>query len=112
MKRIQLRSLSLLGMIATVTLISFPVQFVAAQSAGRKPAANAIGFIEQFSLAAKRQVALDQLIPGTEDYYYYHCLHLQNTEKFYEVENLLTNWVKRYNDYVRIREIRHRQALL
>ena len=32
---------------------------------------------------------LKQLIPGTEDYYYYHCLHLQNTEQFDKVDELL-----------------------
>src|SRR5689334_12700129 len=30
-----------------------------------------IGFIEDFSLATDRGVPLKQLIPGTEDYYYY-----------------------------------------
>ena len=33
--------------------------------------------------------AAGQLIPGTEDYYYYHCLHYQNTEQFDKVEELL-----------------------
>ena len=32
-----------------------------------------IGFIEDFALAADRKEALRQLIPGTEDYYYYHA---------------------------------------
>jgi hypothetical protein len=112
MKRIELRSLSLLGIIATVALISLPVHFVAAQSAGRKSAANEIDFIEQFSLAANRQVALDQLIPGTEDYYYYHCLHLQNLEKYDEVDGMLVAWIKAHKSSLRIREIQHRQALL
>ena len=112
MQRIQLRSLSLLGIIATVILVSLPVQFVAAQSNGRKSTANEIGFIEQFSLAANRQVALDQLIPGTEDYYYYHCLHLQNLEKYDEVDGMLVAWIKAHKSSPRIREIQHRQALL
>ncbi|MFP6603797.1 MAG: hypothetical protein VB862_14790, partial [Pirellulaceae bacterium] len=94
MKRAVLTSLALVGMIFSLT------------------AADEIQFIERFSLAPNRQIALDQLIPGTENYYYYHCLHLQNTEKFDEVENLFTTWVKRYKDSARIREIRHRQALL
>ena len=34
-----------------------------------------IGYIEDFALAKDRAEALKQLIPGTEDYYYYHCLH-------------------------------------
>ena len=75
-------------------------------------AADEIQFIEQFSLSPDRQVALDQLIPGTEEYYYYHCLHLQNTEKFDEVQALLATWIKRYKNSSRIREIQHRQALL
>ena len=38
-----------------------------------------IGFIEKFSLAEDRTVPLDELVPGTEDYYFYHCLHYQHT---------------------------------
>jgi len=34
-----------------------------------------IGFVEDFSLSSDRETALGQLIPGTEDYYYYHCKH-------------------------------------
>ena len=39
-----------------------------------------IDFVEDFSLAQDRSGPLKQLIPGTEDYYYYHCLHALNTE--------------------------------
>ena len=94
MKHTVMISLALLGIIFSVA------------------AADEIRFIEQFSLAPDRQVALDQLIPGTQDYYYYHCLHLQNTEKFDEVETMLATWIKRYKDSTHIREIQHRQALL
>ncbi len=38
-----------------------------------------IGFEETFALADERAEALKQLIPGTEPYYYYHCLHYQHT---------------------------------
>jgi tetratricopeptide (TPR) repeat protein len=37
-----------------------------------------IGFEETFALASDRGAALDQLIPGTRDYYFYKCLHLLN----------------------------------
>ena len=37
-----------------------------------------IGYDEEFSLAEDRSVPLQQLIPGTEDYYYYHCLYHQS----------------------------------
>ena len=50
-----------------------------------------IGFVESFALAPDRQVALRQLTPGTEDYYYYHCLQLQHLEQFDRVEQLLAD---------------------
>jgi hypothetical protein len=71
-----------------------------------------IGYIEDFALARDRTVPLQQLIPGTEDYYYYHCLHFQNTEQFDKVNELLTAWINRYKDTPGIREIQNRQALL
>ena len=74
--------------------------------------AEEIGFIEDFSLAEDRTQALAQLIPGTEDYYYYHALHYQNNEQFDKVEELLKAWIKRYNYTARVQEIRYRQALL
>ncbi|MDP6355863.1 MAG: hypothetical protein QF473_12210, partial [Planctomycetota bacterium] len=70
--------------------------------------ANDIGFIEKFALARDRSEPLKQLIPGTEDYYYYHCLHLQHQQKFDEVEKLLAQWIKRYRYTGRVEEIRNR----
>ncbi len=71
-----------------------------------------IGYLEDFALAQDRTVPLQQLIPGTEDYYYYHCLHFQNTEQFDKVNQLLSAWINRYKDTPGIREIQNRQALL
>ena len=71
-----------------------------------------IGYLEDFALAKDRAVPLQQLIPGTEDYYYYHCLHFQNTEQFDKVNELLIAWINRYKDTPGIREIQNRQALL
>ena len=76
-----------------------------------------IGFIEDFSLASDRSVPLSQLIPGTDDYYYFHCLDAQNNEKFDEVSTLLKAWEKtrgssQFSRMPQVREIRHRQALL
>ena len=48
--------------------------------------AGEIGYIEDFSLADDRSVPLGQLIPGTEDYFYYHALHLQNNGQFGKVD--------------------------
>ncbi len=38
-----------------------------------------VEFVEDFALAQDREAALKQLIPGTEDYYYWNCLHLLNS---------------------------------
>ena len=52
--------------------------------------ANTIGYIEEFSLAEDRKIALTELIPGTRDYYFYHALHAQNEGRHGEVEQLLS----------------------
>jgi len=71
-----------------------------------------IGYVEDFALARDRTVPLKQLIPGTEDYYYYHAIHYQNTEQFDKVEELLAAWIKRHKYTARVREIQNRQAIL
>jgi hypothetical protein len=71
-----------------------------------------IGFMEKFALAEDRADALKLLIPGSEEYYYFHCLHYQNTEQFDQVEELLKAWIKRYKYTSAVREIQNRQALL
>lgn len=78
------------------------------------PAADCqtIGFDELYVLSEDRQEALKQLIPGTEDYYYYQALHLQDLREFDKVEELLKPWIKRFDRSERVREIEHRQALL
>ncbi len=71
-----------------------------------------IGFIEKFSLAEDRSVPLEELVPGTEDYYFYHCLHYQHTGEYAKVRELLKTWIKRYNYTTRVKEIQNRNALL
>lgn len=83
---------------------------VATSSAGF---AEEIRYAEDFALAADRAEALKQLIPGTQEYYYYHCLYYQHTEQFDKVDELVTAWVKRHNNYsALVHEILNRQALL
>jgi hypothetical protein len=78
----------------------------------KRARAGEIGFPEQFALAKDRAAVLKQLIPGTEDYYYYHCLHYQNQQQYAEVEKLLPTWVQRHGETSRYRLIVHRQHLL
>ncbi len=71
-----------------------------------------IEFVETFALSPDREAALKQLIPGTEDYYYWNCLHLLNTEQHDKVEALLGPWVQRFGETPRVWEVRTRRALL
>ncbi len=67
---------------------------------------------ELFALAEDRTRALDQLVPGTEDYYYYRCLYHQHRGELAEVDRLLTGWEERHGDTERRQQLVHRQALL
>ena len=73
---------------------------------------GSIGYVERFSLAEDRSEALESLIPGTSDYYFYHCLHAQHTGDFKRVHQLLDAWIAREGHSARVEEIRNRQALL
>ena len=74
--------------------------------------ASEIGFEEDFALSTNREETLKQLIPGTEDYYYYHCVHYQNSKQYDKVETLLKQWIDRHGNTQRVEEMRNRQALL
>lgn len=71
-----------------------------------------IGFLERFALAEDRAEALKELIPGTEDFFYYSALHAQNEGRLAEVEALLESWQQSHGETERLLEIRNRQALL
>jgi hypothetical protein len=83
-----------------------------ALACGHTAVAGEIDFIEDFALAQNRAAALAQLIPGTEEYYYYHCLHYLHSEQFDKVEETVTPWVQRHGETPRVWEIRTRHALL
>ena len=64
----------------------------------RVRAANEIGFVEKYALAADREEVLRQLIPGTEDFYFYHALHWQNTGRRDSFREVLGQWAERTPD--------------
>ncbi|HEY9071239.1 MAG TPA: hypothetical protein VIV61_13360 [Candidatus Ozemobacteraceae bacterium] len=74
--------------------------------------AGEIGFDESFSLADDREVPLKQLIPGTDEHFYYSCLHLQNRGEYQKVDELVAQWIKRSSYTSQVQEILNRQALL
>ena len=65
-----------------------------------------VGYAEDFALAKDRAAALARLIPGTEDYYYYHCLHLLNAGRLDELDALTKPWVERHGQTARLTEVR------
>jgi hypothetical protein len=71
-----------------------------------------VPFAEDFALARDRAVVLKQLIPGTEEYYYYHALHALNSEQFEKLDTYLKPWLERHGESPRYREIVTRHVLL
>ncbi|MCY3021345.1 MAG: hypothetical protein NTW87_20210 [Planctomycetota bacterium] len=74
--------------------------------------AHEIGFAEDFALAEDRAKVLKQLIPGTDDYYYYHCLYYQQTGALDKIDDLVKLWIERHGRTPRVEEVLNRQALL
>lgn len=52
------------------------------------------GFLEKFALSTNREETLKELKPGTDPYYYFHCLHYQNTNRIEEARLMLDEWEK------------------
>lgn len=76
-------------------------------------AENEIGFIERFALAPDREKVLGELVPGSEDFYFFHALHYQNTRNAAKLADILAQWRKRFPDETqRRRVIENREALL
>ncbi|MDD4018974.1 MAG: hypothetical protein PHV28_13650, partial [Kiritimatiellae bacterium] len=73
-----------------------------------------IGFVESFSLADDREAALRELVPGTDDFYFFHALHAQNTGARQRFQETMDRWIRERNGNVtdRARELLNRQALL
>ena len=73
-----------------------------------------IDYLETFALAEDRKKALEQLIPGTDEYYFYHALHAQVTDNAEAYAKHMADWKKRRHPHVpnRMRRLMDRQALL
>src|SRR5580700_7249018 len=74
--------------------------------------AGDIGFAEEFALSKDRAETLKKLIPGTEDYYYFHALHYLNTGQNDKAAALFTPWFERFHQTPSLTEIQTRHALL
>ena len=68
--------------------------------------------LEALALASDRREALAQLIPGTEDAYFHHCLEHLHRGEFDQTKPIFDAWVERHGETSRVRELRDRHALL
>ncbi len=55
--------------------------------------AEPIGLMEKYALAEDRQAMLSELIPGSEDYFFYHCLHHQTVGQLDRSEAIIKDWL-------------------
>ncbi|MGB0742988.1 MAG: hypothetical protein ACPGSB_00545, partial [Opitutales bacterium] len=74
--------------------------------------ANQISYNERFALADDREAALKELIPGTQEYYYYNALHHQHEGRFDEAKKLMDAGIKQYGHSTMMQELENRHALL
>lgn len=74
--------------------------------------AEEIGFIESYALAKDRTEVLPQLIPETEDYFYYHVLFYQSVGKVADAQAMLSRWVDKLGWSELARRMESRQMML
>lgn len=86
--------------------------FLLLTSALQSKADSTIGFIEKFALAPDREKVLGELIPASEDYYFFHALHYQNTGQQEKLAGILQQWGTRFPNSDRRKIIENRSAIL
>ncbi|MEM7457266.1 MAG: hypothetical protein AAF456_23185, partial [Planctomycetota bacterium] len=91
-----------------IPVLALAVTFGVATAAAQQE----IGFVEQFALSSDREKELEKLVPGTDDYYYFHCLHFLNTGRFDQCDSMMEQWEERHGANGRYVIIRNRLALL
>ncbi len=74
--------------------------------------AGELGFAEEFALSKDRAETLKKLIPGTEEYYYFHALHFLNVGQNDKASAFFKPWFERFNQSPRLTEMQTRHALL
>ncbi|MDD2599610.1 MAG: hypothetical protein PHO37_10335 [Kiritimatiellae bacterium] len=78
--------------------------------------AQATGFIERFALAEDRGVILQELLPGSDDAFYYKALHELNQGDFVGFKATMEGWKRERQSQgwpaARARELLNREALL
>jgi hypothetical protein len=95
-------------------MTTFRIACAALALVGSALAQQEIGFVETFALAPDRAEALKQLVPGTEEHFYYHALHAQNQGRRDEFQQVIDRWrlARNGNTTDLARTLLNRQALL
>jgi hypothetical protein len=97
----------------TVAACAAALQSTAALTAqGTAARGSTIGFEESYAFAPDRSKVVATLIPGTEDWYYYHCRERLDARDFATVRQVLPAWIQRHGRSPRVLEIENREALL
>ena len=100
----------------TRRLLMLPVLMVRLAAAAPGHATDSedaeIGFLETFALAEDREATLTQLVPGTEDHYFFRALHQQSSGQAERFAATMAPWAERFPDSERRRMLENRQALL
>ncbi|WP_146518142.1 hypothetical protein [Stieleria varia] len=56
--------------------------------------AEPIGVMERYALTKDREAVLAELIPGSDDYFFYHCLYYQTSGQLEKADAVLADWLK------------------
>lgn len=89
--------------ILTTSLIALP-----ALLAGN---AEEIGFVEDYAMSTQREQTLRKLVPGTESYFYYHCLYQQQAGSWDKSTETLEAWRRAVGESGSWRVMKNRQVL-
>jgi hypothetical protein len=69
-------------------------------------------FAERFALADDRNALLTELIPETEEFFYYHTLHAQNESRIADARGFLDAWIGKIGETGLAKQMLTRQMLL
>lgn len=75
-----------------LALITFSSPLTHAQNS--EAVGEPIGFIEAWVLSKDRAATLTLLIPGTEEYYFFHALHYQQTGQASKFKSIMKVWMQ------------------
>ena len=94
------------------TLLTIAACTAAMTAHGLRAQGTPAGFEESYALAKDRASIVANLIPGSADWYYYHCRERLDARDFAAVQKVLPTWIKRHGRTARVIEIENREALL